>query len=84
MRDELTEQQIEFYRINGFLVIEDFLDDNELEEWCRCTEESVAERLGGAVDFLTNQMDPDAFYARVFTQWLTTCRYTRRHAQTDL
>lgn len=70
MRDELTEQQIEFYQTNGFLVIEDFLDADELEEWRRCTEESVAERLGGAVDFMTNQMDPDAFYARVFTQCL--------------
>ncbi len=53
MRDELTEKQIEFYQTNGFLVIEDFLDADELEEWHRCTEESVAERLGGAVGFLT-------------------------------
>ena len=70
MRDQLTEKQVEFYQTNGFLVIEDFLDADELEEWRRCTEESVAERLGGAVDFMTNQMDPDAFYARVFTQCL--------------
>ena len=70
MRDQLTKEQIEFYQTNGFLVIEDFLDADELEEWCRCTEESVAERLGGAVDFMTNQMDPDTFYARVFTQCL--------------
>ena len=32
MRDELTEKQIEFYRTNGFLVIEDFLNTEELEE----------------------------------------------------
>ena len=46
MRDELTKEQVEFYQTNGFLVIEAFLDDDELEEWRRCTEESVAERLG--------------------------------------
>ena len=70
MRDELTDKQIEFYRTNGFIVVEDFLDPNELEEWRRCTDEAVAERLGEAIDFRTNQMDPDTFYAQVFTQCL--------------
>ena len=70
MRNELTDKQIEFYRTNGFIVVEDFLDPDELEEWRRCTDEAVAERLGGAIDFRTNQMHPDTFYAQVFTQYL--------------
>jgi phytanoyl-CoA hydroxylase len=73
MRTELTQAQIDFYRENGFLVIEECLDAAELEEWRRCTEEAVARRLemtaaGGHP--LSNQKDPDAYYARVFTQCL--------------
>jgi ectoine hydroxylase-related dioxygenase (phytanoyl-CoA dioxygenase family) len=68
MRDEITPEQIEFYQTNGFIIIEDALNREELEEWRRCTEEAVAERLGGSVSFLTNQMDPNNFYAQVFTQ----------------
>ncbi|MBI4551437.1 MAG: phytanoyl-CoA dioxygenase family protein [Candidatus Latescibacteria bacterium] len=70
MRDRLTDEQIERYRTNGFLVIEQCLDTDELEEWRRCTDEAVAQRLGGSIHFLTNQMDPDNFYAQVFTQCL--------------
>jgi ectoine hydroxylase-related dioxygenase (phytanoyl-CoA dioxygenase family) len=70
MRDTLTDEQIEFYRTNGFIVIENFLDPDALDEWRRCTDEAVAQRLGASVNFLTNQMDPDAFYAQVFTQCL--------------
>ena len=70
MRDELTDQQIEFYRENGYIIVENFLAPDELAEWQRCTDEAVAERLGNSIDFLTNQMNPEAFYAQVFTQCL--------------
>jgi ectoine hydroxylase-related dioxygenase (phytanoyl-CoA dioxygenase family) len=73
MRTELTQSQIDFYHTNGFLVIEGFLDDCELEEWRRCTEEAVAQRLSkvaGNGHPLNNQADPDAYYAQVFTQCL--------------
>ena len=70
MKHQLTNQQIEFYRTNGFVAIENFLGHDELEEWRRCTDEAVAERLGNSVEFMTNQMQPDDFYARVFTQCL--------------
>ena len=33
MRNNLTEEQITTYRNDGFLVIEDFLDTKELEDW---------------------------------------------------
>jgi phytanoyl-CoA hydroxylase len=68
MQTELTQDQIERYRENGFLVIEGFLSPEELAEWRRCTEEAVADRLRD--DRLHNQRDPDDYYARVFTQCL--------------
>src|SRR5437667_9498179 len=68
MRTELSEQQIHSYRDNGFLVVENFLDPDELEEWRRGTAEAVEQRLGTGK--LHNQANPDAYYARVFTQCL--------------
>lgn len=70
MRDTLTPEQIQSYQHNGFIVIENFLDAAELEEWRRCTEEAVSERLGAPTQYLTNQTDPNTFYAQVFTQCL--------------
>jgi phytanoyl-CoA hydroxylase len=68
MRSELTKQQIEYYRENGFLVIEGFMNAEELEEWRRCTGEAVEQRLRSTE--LHNQGSPDNYYARVFTQCL--------------
>ncbi len=73
MKSELTEQQIQSYRENGFLVVEGFLNDEELAHWRRVTEEAVAQRLEASAgknfaQALTNQADPDAYYAQVFTQ----------------
>lgn len=73
MRTELTRAEIESYRENGFLVIEGCLDTAELAEWRRCTEEAVAMRLEATAaggHSLSNQKDPEAYYARVFTQAL--------------
>jgi len=69
MKDTLTDAQIASYRENGFLMIDGFLDAEELEEWRRCTEEAVAIRVGKADD-LQNQRDPGGYYAQVFTQAL--------------
>lgn len=70
MKDQITREQINRYRTNGYLVIENFLDDRELALWRECTEKAVAERLGDSILVHTNQTDPDSFYARVFTQCL--------------
>lgn len=69
MQNELTERQIDFFQGNGFLVIENFLDAAELERWRVWTQEAVDERLA-ARGSLSNQSDPDAYYAQVFTQCL--------------
>ncbi|MBK35184.1 MAG: phytanoyl-CoA dioxygenase [Gemmatimonadetes bacterium] len=68
MKSELEEEQIAFYRENGFVAIEGFLDDDELAEWRRVTEEAVERRL--ASNTLNNQKKYNDYYARVFTQCL--------------
>ena len=67
MKTDGTAAQIERYRAEGFLVVEDFLDSQELALWRRVTDEAVQARLA-AQPSRTNQRDPDAYYAQVFTQ----------------
>lgn len=77
MRNLLTNAQIETYRRDGFLVIENFLDSKELEEWRAVTEDAVTRRLEAArnspfsaddPNHLQNQGDQDNFYSQVFVQ----------------
>lgn len=73
MKHQISAEQVATFHENGFLVIEGFLDPQELEEWRSTTDEAVAQRLGAAPSpdgkwNLTNQGDPDNYYARVFTQ----------------
>ena len=68
MRTTLTQPQIDGYRENGFIVIDDFLTPDELEYWRTCTEEAIHLRL--AEGSLHNQYRPDDFYAQVFLQAL--------------
>lgn len=75
MKNELTQDQIAFYQENGFILIEDFLTEAELEHWRVNTQEAVDQRLDEAKhhlkDFwtgLNNQGNPDDFYSQVFTQ----------------
>ncbi len=70
MKDQLTQEQIDSYNENGFLVIENWLDVDELAQWRAATDEAVEQRLGkgGGFGNLNNQGDPDNYYARVFTQ----------------
>lgn len=75
MNEQLSGEQIDAYQKQGFVVLENFLDSGELEQWRRVTQEAVEQRLAAAGDQsftggLTNQADPDAYYARVFTQCL--------------
>jgi ectoine hydroxylase-related dioxygenase (phytanoyl-CoA dioxygenase family) len=69
MRTEVTPQQIDDYREQGFVVIENFLDTAELEHWRAVTEDAIRLRLSNA-NTLNNQANPEAFYAQVFTQCL--------------
>ena len=75
MKNQLSEEQIASYRERGFLVIENWLDAEELAQWQTATQEAVDERLaqvrGGAKGLLTNSIDdPDNYYSQVFLQCL--------------
>ncbi len=79
MKDQLSAEQVAYFQDSGFVVIENWLDASELEEWRHCAQEAVDQRLSASVkpaegtnllDTLTNQGDPGAYYAKVFTQCL--------------
>lgn len=46
MKSELTHAQIDSYRDNGFILIENFLDAAELENWRGSVDEALQERNG--------------------------------------
>jgi ectoine hydroxylase-related dioxygenase (phytanoyl-CoA dioxygenase family) len=66
MKNTLTTEQVEQYQRDGFIVIESFLDDDELGHWRRITDAAVRERLE-LKNGLTN-VDTQEYYAQVFTQ----------------
>ncbi len=70
MNEQVTPEQVALYQENGFLVIENFLDAEETAHWSRTTDEAVEQRLAANAQVLSNQGDPDAYYAQVFTQCL--------------
>ncbi len=46
MKNELTQTQIDSYRQNGFIIIEDFLDAAELQDWREAMDNAVKKRGG--------------------------------------
>ncbi len=72
MKTNITAEQAEQYQRDGFIAIEGFLDADELQTWRAVTDEAVQQRLarssGDWMKDLTNQGDPDNYYAQVFTQ----------------
>jgi phytanoyl-CoA hydroxylase len=69
MHTDVTGQQVEQYQAQGFIVIEGFLNAEELEHWRAVTADAIRVRLSDR-NGLNNQANPDAFYAQVFTQCL--------------
>jgi len=81
MRTELSDEEIGFYRENGFLVVPDFLDVGELSLWREAVDGAVADR-GDAVfagptdlDGCLSEREPTdeekeerEYYEQVFTQ----------------
>lgn len=77
MNYQVSQEQIAHYQEHGFLVIENFLNSQELGQWRDTTAAAVAKRLeatknaggwGLDTNSLTNQGDTDSYYAQVFTQ----------------
>jgi ectoine hydroxylase-related dioxygenase (phytanoyl-CoA dioxygenase family) len=67
MKTRLTKRQIRQYQNDGFTIIEDLLSPKEVAQWRAITEDAVQQRLIER-NGLTNQDNPDTYYAQVFTQ----------------
>lgn len=46
MKSDVSNEQISFYQENGYVVIEDFLNADELEQWRNAVREAIEERNG--------------------------------------
>jgi ectoine hydroxylase-related dioxygenase (phytanoyl-CoA dioxygenase family) len=66
MRTSLSQAEIDQYRRDGFVVLAEFLDSDELEQWRRATDEAIEARL--ALDDELSNKASDPYYSRVFTQ----------------
>ena len=71
MTTDLSQEQIDFYQENGYIIIEDFLTPDELETWRRHVDDAVARREGRvtaggmrAVDRITDE--ESAYFDKVF------------------
>lgn len=67
MQTEVTQQQIDSYRENGFVLIENFLTPEELGEWRRCVDEAVAQREDRKLAD-GRMRSGDSYYDNVFVQ----------------
>jgi phytanoyl-CoA hydroxylase len=78
MRASVTTQERDFYLDNGYLVMDEFLDASELEQWRTAVDNAVQERGGQRFSFETTRdgelsespeaREQQAYYDRVFTQ----------------
>ncbi len=66
MNTHVTQEQIDFYRDNGFVVMDDFLTSKELETWREAVDEAVANR--GKQRILGQERKTNEYYENVFTQ----------------
>jgi ectoine hydroxylase-related dioxygenase (phytanoyl-CoA dioxygenase family) len=67
MRTDLTAEQIESYRENGFLAVPEFLSADELEVWRRAVDTAVADRGSLRIPMVADGLD-DPYYEKVFVQ----------------
>ena len=67
MNTDLSPQQIQSYRDNGFVVIDDFLTDDELELWRKYVDEAIEQREDRKLAD-GRMKDGDAYYDKVFVQ----------------
>ena len=77
MKTQLKQQQIDEYRENGFLLIENFLDSDELTFWIKAVTEALEQRGGRKLPGKENKTGEDDginkdadYYGKVFDQMI--------------
>lgn len=75
MKNELSKEQIDCYQKDGFIVIEDFLEPEELKQWRAALEEALKKRNGnklpGRKEVYGKGDDEDkTYYDNVFDQMI--------------
>jgi len=77
MKCELTKEQLSYYDDNGFVVIDDFLNAEELEKWRSAVAEAIKERNGQKMPGKSVKVNEDDginkdadYYKKVFDQML--------------
>ncbi len=75
MRYKLTQEEIAYYRENGFVILHDFLNEEELATWRDAVENAVANRQGRKFPHSKIKSGEDdginkdaAYFGNVFTQ----------------
>lgn len=68
MNTQLTQQQIDSYQENGFIVIHDFLTPAELEEWREAVDEAVRQRGKQRILQREEKEREPTYYDYVFVQ----------------
>jgi len=68
MNTDITKQQVDDYRENGFVVIEDFLTADELEHWRDQMEDAVAKRGDRRRPDGGTEQAKSEYYNKVFVQ----------------
>lgn len=67
MNTDLTPEHIQAYQDNGFVVVDDFLNSDELEQWRTYVDEAIAQRADRKLAD-GRMKDGDAYYDKVFVQ----------------
>jgi len=68
MNTQLTQEQIDFYRANGFVILHDFLTPDELETWRDGVDSAVKDRGKQRILNQDTVIDEESYYNKVFVQ----------------
>lgn len=72
MKSDISQDQIDYYQKNGFVIVDDFLDAQELEIWRSTVDDAVAQRkdlkLANREGDGQEWRAGDSYYDRVFVQ----------------
>jgi ectoine hydroxylase-related dioxygenase (phytanoyl-CoA dioxygenase family) len=68
VKTELSQEQIDFYRDNGYLILHDFLTADELATWRDALDSAIRQRGKQLIPGHDWSVDEDSYYSKVFVQ----------------